>query len=173
MKTQLHLYVKNESFGTRFAGGGLWFINIFRKLPIDIAVDGNKVRYKPQDAPYVIDLAPGQHMIEGRDPRALTKKADKALTGAIMGAAGLGAGGGSMIAGAVIGAILAVEVHLKLAFLLSAFQKDEKGASDERSIAQNKFLQLYERTGNSVYQEKARALQKPNSTGRKRKLWSF
>ena len=69
--------------------------------------------------------------------------------------------------------ILAVEVHLKLAFLLSAFQKDEKGASDERSIAQNKFLQLYERTGNSVYQEKARALQKPNSTGRKRKLWSF
>lgn len=69
--------------------------------------------------------------------------------------------------------ILAVEVHLKLAFLLSAFQKDEKGASDERSIAQNKFLQLYERTGNSVYQEKARALQKANSTGRKRKLWSF
>lgn len=104
MKTQIQLYVKNESFGTRFFGGGLWFINIFRKLPIDIAIDGNKVRYKPQDEPYVIDLAPGQHIIEGRDPRALGKKADKALTGAIMGAAGLGAGGGSMIAGAVIGA---------------------------------------------------------------------
>lgn len=104
MKAQIHLYVKNESFGTRFFGGGLWFINIFRKLPIDIAIDGNKVRYKPQDEPYVIDLAPGQHMIEGRDPRALTKKADKALTGAIMGAAGMGANGGSMIAGAVIGA---------------------------------------------------------------------
>lgn len=104
MTTQLHLYVKNESFWTRLSVSGLWFINIFRKLPIDIAVDGNKVRYKPQDEPYVIDLAPGRHIIEGRDPRAFTKKADKALTGAIMGAAGMAAGGGSIISGAVIGA---------------------------------------------------------------------
>ena len=43
-------------------------------------------------------------MIEGRDPRALTKKADKALTGAILGAAAMGAGGGFMAAGAILGA---------------------------------------------------------------------
>lgn len=104
MKTQVHLYVKNESFWTRFHGGGLWFINIFRKLPIDIAIDGNKVRYKPQNEPYIIDLAPGVHVIEGRDPRALTKKAGKAVTGAILGAAAMGAGGGSMLAGAMLGA---------------------------------------------------------------------
>ena len=104
MKTQVQLYVKNETLYTRFFGGGLWFINIFRKLPIDIAIDGDKKRYKPQNEPYVIDLEPGVHVIEGRDPRALTKKADKALTGALLGAAAVGAGGGSMLAGAMIGA---------------------------------------------------------------------
>lgn len=104
MKTQVHLYVKNETLYTRFFGGGLWFINIFRKLPLDIAVDGDKQRYKPQAEPYVLDLAPGTHVIEGRDPRAFTKKASKAMTGAIMGAAAMGAGGGSMISGALLGA---------------------------------------------------------------------
>lgn len=69
--------------------------------------------------------------------------------------------------------ILAVEVHLKRAYLLSAFRKDEQGALDEFSIAQKKYLQLYERTGNPVYQEKAQALQKSNHIGRKRKLWPF
>lgn len=69
--------------------------------------------------------------------------------------------------------ILAVEVHLKLASLLSAFQEDEQGASSEYSIAQGKYLQLYERTGNPVYQEKAKALQKIHHIGRKRKLWPF
>lgn len=104
MKTQIHLYVKNETFYTRFFGGGLWFINIFRKLPLDIAVDGEKKRLKPQAEAYVFDVEPGVHVIEGRDPRALTKKADKALTGAIMGAAAMGAGGGSMLVGAALGA---------------------------------------------------------------------
>lgn len=104
MKTQLHLYVKNESFATRFFGGGLWFINIFRKLPIDVAVDGNLTRYAPKEEPYVIDLAPGVHVIEGRDPRARTKKADKALMGAIMGAGAMGGSGGSLVAGAILGA---------------------------------------------------------------------
>jgi hypothetical protein len=104
MKTQVHLYVKNESFWTRFSGGGLWFINIFRKLPVDVAIDGNKVRYKPQNEPYVIDVTPGEHVIEGRDPRAATKKANKALTGAIFGASAMGAGGGSMLLGAMMGA---------------------------------------------------------------------
>lgn len=104
MKTQVQLYVKNETLWTRFFGGGLWFVNIFRKLPIDIAVDGDKQRYKPRSEPYVIDVQPGLHVIEGRDPRALTKKADKALTGAILGAAAMGAGGGSMAAGAILGA---------------------------------------------------------------------
>ena len=74
MKTQVQLYVKNETLWTRFFGGGLWFVNIFRKLPIDIAVDGDKQRYKPRSEPYVIDVQPGLHVIEGRDPRALTKR---------------------------------------------------------------------------------------------------
>src|SRR5699024_4364448 len=104
MKTQVQLYVKNETLWTRFFGGGLWFVNIFRKLPIDIAVDGDKQRYSPRSEPYAIDVQPGLHVIEGRDPRALTKKADKALTGAILGAAAMGAGGGSMAAGAILGA---------------------------------------------------------------------
>ena len=94
MKTQVQLYVKNETLWTRFFGGGLWFVNIFRKLPIDIAVDGDKQRYKPRSEPYVIDVQPGLHVIEGRDP----------LTGAIPGAAAMGAGGGSMAAGAILGA---------------------------------------------------------------------
>lgn len=67
--------------------------------------------------------------------------------------------------------ILAVEVHLKRACLLSTFQKDEQGALDEFSIAQKKYLQLYERTGDPVYQEKARALQKSHHFGGERKLW--
>lgn len=104
MKTQIQLYVKNETFYTRFFGGGLWFINIFRKLPLDIAVDGKKERLKPQAEPYVYDVTPGYHVIEGRDPRALTKKADKALMGAIMGSAAIGAAGGSMAMGALLGA---------------------------------------------------------------------
>lgn len=109
MKTQVHLYVKNETLWTRFFGGGLWFINVFRKLPVDIAVDGKKERLKPKEDPYVYDLAPGEHVIEGRDPRALTKKADKALTGAFLGAAALGAGSGSMSLGALIGADAAMD----------------------------------------------------------------
>lgn len=69
--------------------------------------------------------------------------------------------------------VLAVEVHLKRACLLSAFQKDEQGALNEFSIAQEKYIQLYERTGNPVYQEKAHALKKSTYVGRKRKLWPF
>lgn len=137
MKTQVQLYVKNETLWTRFFGGGLWFINIFRKLPIDIAIDGDKQRYKPQDEPYVIDLEPGIHIIEGRDPRALTKKADKALTGAIMGSAAMGAVGGSMALGALLGAdgaasnvsrIGMAQVELKEGDILKiSCQADRKG----------------------------------------------
>lgn len=105
MKTQVQLYVKNETFYTRFFGGGLWFINIFRKLPLDIKLDGAQAqRLTPKDEPYVFDLAPGQHYMEGTDPRARTKKMDKALTGAILGGTMMGAGGGSMLAGAMLGA---------------------------------------------------------------------
>lgn len=69
--------------------------------------------------------------------------------------------------------ITAVEVHLKYAFLLSAFRKDEQGALGEISITYKKYLQLYERTGNPIYQEKAQALQKTNHTERKKKRWLF
>lgn len=104
MKTQVHLYVKNETLWTRFFGGGIWFVNIFRKLPVDVAIDGNQVRYKPQSEPYIIDVTPGTHVIEGYDPRSRTKKASKAITGAVLGATLMGAGGGSIIEGAVMGA---------------------------------------------------------------------
>ena len=104
MKTQVHLYVKNETFYTRFFGGGLWFINIFRKLPLEITVNGEAKKLKPQTEPYVYDLEPGRHEILGRDPRQMTKKADKAITGALLGAGAMAAGGGSVLAGAVLGA---------------------------------------------------------------------
>lgn len=104
MKTQLHLYVKNESLYTRFFGGGLWFINLFRKLPLEITVDGEKKKLKPQADPYVYDLAPGRHEVIGKDPRQMTKKADKALTGAVLGASIMAGAGGSIVAGAMLGA---------------------------------------------------------------------
>lgn len=69
--------------------------------------------------------------------------------------------------------ILAVEIHVKYAILLSTFRKDEQGALSEMSIAHQKYLQLYERTGNSVYQEKAQALQQTKPAGRKKKRWPF
>lgn len=104
MKTQVHLYVKNETLYTRFFGGGLWFINLFRKLPLEITVKGETKKLKPQAEPYVYDFEPGTYEILGRDPRQGTKKADRALTGAIFGAAAAVAGGGSIIAGAQMGA---------------------------------------------------------------------
>lgn len=104
MKTQLSILVKNETFYTRFFGGGLWFINIFKKLPLDVVLDGNKQRLKAAAEPYVFDVTPGEHSLQVIDPRARTKKRDKALTGAIFGAAAVGAAGGPMTLGAALGA---------------------------------------------------------------------
>lgn len=104
MKTQIQLYVKNETFYTRFFGGGLWFINIFRKLPVEITFQGKVRKLKPQREPYVYDVEPGSYDFFGKDPRALTKKADKAVTGALLGAGMMGGAGGSVLTGAMMGA---------------------------------------------------------------------
>lgn len=61
-------------------------------------------RMKARKEPYVIDVEPGGHAMLFTDPRAGGKAAFKAVTGAFLGAAVAGAGGGSMLSGAVIGA---------------------------------------------------------------------
>ena len=104
MKTQVSILVKNESLFSR-AMTLLWFINIFKKMPVDVYIDSedNKQTLKPSKEPYLIDLEPGQHEILFADPKAKQKAVSQALTGAILGASMAGAGGGSMLGGAAMG----------------------------------------------------------------------
>ena len=104
MKTQVSILVKNESLFTRFFSF-LWFINIFKKMPIEIYIDSmeDKMVLKASNEPYLIDVEPGQHEILFVDPRAGSKAVMKGLTGAILGASVMGGAGGSFIGGAVMG----------------------------------------------------------------------
>lgn len=104
MKTQVSILIKNESLFSR-AMTLLWFINIFKKMPVDVYIDSedNKYTLKPNKTPYLIDLEPGEHEILFADPKAKQKAMTKALTGALLGATMAGAGGGSMLGGAAVG----------------------------------------------------------------------
>lgn len=88
-----------------------WFINIFRKLPVNVWIDENPetvkkptMVLKASKTPYEIDLNPGAHVLYFTDPKAGQKRFTRAMTGALMGAAMAGAGGGSMLSGASMGA---------------------------------------------------------------------
>ena len=69
MKTQLSILVKNESLLSR-AYSFLWFINIFKKMSVNVWIDQDPDRVKTpthvlkanQD-PYEFDLAPGEQAV--------------------------------------------------------------------------------------------------------------
>ena len=104
MRTQVSILVKNESLFTRFFSF-LWFVNIFKKMPIEIYIDSmeEKMVLKASNEPYLIDIEPGKHEILFVDPRAGSKAVMKGLTGAILGVGFMGGAGGSFIGGAVMG----------------------------------------------------------------------
>lgn len=105
MKTQISILVKNESLVSRFFSF-LWFINIFKKMSVNVWIDDDKVPAKVLKAnkePYLFDVEPGYHQILVTDPRAKSKQAMRAVTGAFVGGSfGLAAGDGlgGMAAGA-------------------------------------------------------------------------
>ena len=103
MKTQLSVLVKNESLYSR-CFSFLWFINIFRKMSVNVWIDQdpdvvkNPTRVlKASNDPYEIDLY-------FSDPRAASKARFRAVTGAFVGASFAAGAGGSMLAGASVGA---------------------------------------------------------------------
>ena len=96
MNTQISIIVKNASIFARFSTF-LWFINIFRKMSVDAYIDSPNAqpqRLKARNDPYLIDMAPGPHVIVFADPSAGEKKLSHYLTGAFFGlGVGLGLGG--------------------------------------------------------------------------------
>ena len=110
MKTQLSVLVKNESLYSR-CFSFLWFINIFRKMSVNVWIDQdpdvvkNPTRVlKASNDPYEIDLVPGPHTVYFSDPRAASKARFRVVTGAFVGASFAAGAGGSMLAGASVGA---------------------------------------------------------------------
>lgn len=105
MKTQISILVKNESLLSRFMSF-MWFINIFKKMPVNVWIDDDSKQptvLKANKEPYLFDVEPGYHAILVTDPRAKSKQAFKAVTGAIVGGSfGLAAGDG--LGGAAAGA---------------------------------------------------------------------
>lgn len=105
MKTQISILVKNESLLSRFMSF-LWFINIFKRMPVNVWIDDGEAAptvLKASKTPYLIDVEPGYHQILFTDPRAKNKQAFGAVTGAFVGGAfGLAAGDG--LFGAAAGA---------------------------------------------------------------------
>jgi hypothetical protein len=97
MKTQISILVKNESLVSRFFSF-LWFINIFKKMSVNVWIDDDSVPAKVLKAnkePYLFDEEPGYHAILVTDPRAKSKQAMRAVTGAFVGGSfGLAAGDG-------------------------------------------------------------------------------
>lgn len=107
MKTHISILVKNESLFSRFMSF-LWFINIFKKMSVNVWIDDDSVEpsvLKANKEPYLFDVEPGHHSILVTDPRAKSKQAFKAVTGAFVGGA-MGLGVGSGMAGAAAGADL-------------------------------------------------------------------
>lgn len=109
MKTQISILVKNESLISRFFSL-LWFINIFKKMSVNVWIDDDSVApkvLKASSEPYLFDVEPGHHAILVTDPRAKGKQAMRAVTGAFVGGSfGLAGGGSSALAGAAAGADL-------------------------------------------------------------------
>ena len=102
MKTQVTVLVKNATLYSRLTGSLLWFIDIFRKMPVNLSIDGAEpVRLKASKTPYVFDVTPGVHQFVFTDPKAKGKRRNKALVGAILGASLEGAAGGSMVGGGI------------------------------------------------------------------------
>lgn len=115
MKTQVSILVKNATLYTR-AMSLLWFINIFRKMPVDVRFDSENatpVRLKAQKEPYIFDVAPGEHELYFTDPKSGGKALSRAITGGILGMAVTGATGGSMLAGGAIGADAAYDTAVR------------------------------------------------------------
>ena len=108
MKTQLSILVKNESLFSRFFSL-LWFINIFKKMPVEYSMDEGTfpgTTLTASNKPYLIDVTPGAHRIYFKDPRAASKKGFRKFCGAIVGAVfGFAAGNAStMFLGGAAGA---------------------------------------------------------------------
>lgn len=115
MKTQVSILVRNATLYAR-AKTLFWFINIFKKLPVNVWIDVDPqtgaqptMVLKASNTPYEIDLTPGHHVLYFTDPKAGEKRFTNAVTGAILGATLAGAGGGSILAGGSMGADMANE----------------------------------------------------------------
>ena len=107
MKTQVSVYVKNESIISRFFSL-TWFIDIFRGSSISAYIDGDEsrpVKMKASKKPYSLELAPGVHEIYFADNQAKSKNAFNAITGVMLGGA-LGLGAGGTLMGGTVGAVL-------------------------------------------------------------------
>ncbi len=70
------------------------------KTGIDFYIDKEKHHLKPQDAPYVFDVAAGNHKLKFKDPAGVAKKLG---SGVIGGVTAVTAGGVSLAAGIVGG----------------------------------------------------------------------
>ena len=107
MQTQISILVKNEALLSRFMSF-LWFINIFKKMSVNVWIDDDNVPptvLKARKEPYLIDVEPGYHAILVTDPRAKSKQAMRAVTGAFIGGS-FGLAGGEGLDGAAAGAEL-------------------------------------------------------------------
>ena len=69
MKTQVSILVRNASLYAR-AKTLFWFVNIFKKLPVNVWIDEDPetaknptMVLKASEKPYEIDLAPGHHVL--------------------------------------------------------------------------------------------------------------
>ena len=93
MKTQVSILVRNASLYAR-AKTLFWFVNIFKKLPVNVWIDEDPetaknptMVLKASEKPYEIDLAPGHHVLYFSDPKAGEKRFTNAVTGAFLGEA--------------------------------------------------------------------------------------
>lgn len=94
MKTQISIQVKNENWMSRCMSIYTTF-GLFVKAKVNMYIDNpdsKPVILKACKKPYIIDIEPGEHVI------AFTAKSkanvDKLIGGAVVGAIGLGVGGG-------------------------------------------------------------------------------
>ena len=77
MKTQESILVKNESLFSRLFSL-LWFVNIFKKMSVQVTIGNDQVNAKTLQAsnePYLIDVTPGSHEFLFTDCRAAGKAA--------------------------------------------------------------------------------------------------
>lgn len=100
MKTQISIQVKNASIFSRTF--------IFSKAKVNVFIDDANAKpivLKARTAPYMVDVAPGEHTVVFTDPSAKFKGTIDKMMGAAFGLAGgaIGAKAGADIVSAITG----------------------------------------------------------------------